>query len=456
VSDCHASSASRFREEVGDFLPWCWTALGWEVVRDDDGVPWLRVPDKLRHELGDCEAIPIPAHAHAATPRSTGCQPVPEPPSSEPSSSAPTSPDSPSWTDVLHILGKLDRAAHAAPACQPTSVHELTPRLFDAYTVEAGRVMLGGGTLEDLPLLRATGLVRSADDGRPLRLVHCFVTIEGQPVEHKLLASLHVDDLAPLRRPPRLPPGELPSWLATARQQLPAAAPGERIEPLIVTVVWCKYFRCKLIFEIGDARAELPFSSWAQWLIDGDVSPPPFHCRHTNRESFHVVRTDDGLITVPEAVAVCEQSGRRVLETSLATCELTGRHVLRELLAACPISGQQLLASERVTCAMCGQAVSPKSSAGQQCHACRALRAVRRDDPRMALVFGEHPKLEQWSRWRLSETATVYILRGSSFFRQLLVVVDRESLDPLRLAESTFLSRRWSPIAPELWHEYLG
>jgi hypothetical protein len=50
----------------------------------------------------------------------------------------------------------------------------------------------------------------------------------------------------------------------------------------------------------------------------------------------------------------------------------------------------------------------------------------------------------------------VYILRGSSFFRQLLVVVDRESLDPLRLAESTFLSRRWSPIAPELWHEYLG
>ena len=84
------------------------------------------------------------------------------------------------------------------------------------------------------------------------------------------------------------------------------------------------------------------------------------------------------------------------------------------------------------------------------------MRAVRRDDPWMALVFGEHPKLEQWSRWRLSETATVYILRGSSFFRHLLVVVDRESLDPLRLAESTFLSRRWSPNAPELWHEYLG
>ena len=28
---------------------------------------------------------------------------------------------------------------------------------------------------------------------------------------------------------------------------------------LAVTVVWCKLFRCKLLFEIGSARAELPF-----------------------------------------------------------------------------------------------------------------------------------------------------------------------------------------------------
>ncbi|MCL4206024.1 MAG: hypothetical protein KJ000_26365 [Pirellulaceae bacterium] len=424
-----ATPTSQPIEEIDHFLTWCWAALGWEVASDESGVSWLRVPEPLRVDLGGCEAIPVSATASANTP---------------------------SWMDILQVLGKLDRAAHAAPASQPTSVHQLTPRLFDAYTVEAGRVMLGGGTLEDLPLLRATGLVRSEESGEPLRLVHRFSTIEGQTVEPKLLASLHLDDLAPLRRPPRLPPGDLPTWLATARMHLPAAAPDERIEPLVVTIVWCKYFRCKLTFEIGDARAELPFSSWAQWLIDGDASPPPFRCRHTDRESFHVVRTDDGLITVPEATAICEQTGRRVLETSLATCELTGRRVLRDLLAACPISGQQVLASELVTCAMCGQPVSPKSMAGQQCHACRALRNVRRDDPRMAIVFGSHPKLEQWSRWRLSETATVYILRGSSFFRQLLVVVDRESLDPLRLAESTFLSRRWSPIAPELWHESLG
>jgi hypothetical protein len=66
-----------------------------------------------------------------------------------------------------------------------------------------------------------------------------------------------------------------------------------------------------------------------------------------------------------------------------------------------------------------------------------------------------YPKLRQWSRWRLGETAAVHILRGSSFLRRLLIVVDRESLDTLRLAEGTVLSRRWSVIAPERWNEYL-
>jgi hypothetical protein len=36
-----------------------------------------------------------------------------------------------------------------------------------------------------------------------------------------------------------------------------------------------------------------------------------------------------------------------------------------------------------------------------------------------------------------------------------LIVVDRQSLDTLRLAESTVLSRRWSLIAPERWNKYL-
>ena len=432
-------------EEISHFLPWCWTALGWDVVRDECGAEWLRIPEPLRCELGGREAISIPAlTTDPAAGPSNGSPPTAE------------SPPSPSWIEVLRALGKLDRAAHAAPACQPTSVHELTPRLFDAYTVEGGHVMLGGCSLEDHPLLRTTGLVHSTvQQQQPLQLVHHFTTIEGQRVEPELLASLHVDQLTPLRRPPRLPPPEIVFWVSLGRRQLADIAGSEALEPLLVTVVWCKYLRCKLTFEIGDAQAELPFSSWAQWLTDGGVSPPPFVCQHTGRESYHVVCTDDGVITVPEAVAVCEQTGRRVLETRVAVCELTGKRVLRELLATCPISGQQVLAEELVVCAMCGQQVSPSASTAGQCQACRTLRTVRRDDSRLQRVFDRYPKLQHWSRWRLGETAAAHILRGSSYFRRLLIVVDRESLDTLRLAEGTVLSRRWSLIAPERWNEYL-
>jgi hypothetical protein len=128
-------------------------------------------------------------------------------------------------------------------------------------------------------LIRSTGLV-PGDEAQPtLQLVHHFTTIEGKPVEPELLLdSLHVDQLTPFRRPPRLPPPEMASWVSAGRQQLAEITEGQAIEPLLVTVVWCKYLRCKLTFEIGDAQAELPFSSWAQWLTDGGVSPPPFVC----------------------------------------------------------------------------------------------------------------------------------------------------------------------------------
>jgi hypothetical protein len=436
---------SRSFEQIDRFLLWCWTALGWQIVRDERGIQWLRVPEPLRNALGGCEAIPIQPQAASVV-------------DGQPDNSPPTT-DSlrkPTRNELLHVLGQLDRAAHAAPACQPTSVHELTPRLFDAYTVDGGHVMLGGCSLEDQPLIRSTGLVPGDQALPTLQLLHHFTTIEGKPVDPELLDSLHVDQLTPLCRPPRLAPPEMASWVSAGRQQLAEVTKGQDIEPLLVTVVWCKYLRCKLTFEIGDAQAELPFSSWAQWLTDGGVSPPPFVCPHTGRQSFHIVCTDDGVITVPEAVAVCEQSGRRVVETALATCELTGKRVLHELLALCPVSGQHVLAEQLVVCTMCGQQVSPKCSTGGQCRACRTLQSVRRDDLRIERVFGEYPKLAEWPRWRLGETDTVWILRGSSFFRRLLVVLDRESLAARRLAEAAILSRHWTPIAPEQWSRHLG
>lgn len=439
-----AVSTTRSSEDIDAFLTWSGTALGWEVVLDDRRVPWLLLPSVLQHEMGGVDRIcPSPTVAVVAEA------------SADPTAVAVEPPSSPTWIDVLHKTLEMGQAAHAAPASQPTSVHELTPRLFEAYTVDGGHVMLGGCSLEDHPLLRTTGLVSIDQDRQMLQLVHHFTTVDGQPVEPELLVSLHVDQLTPLRRPPRLPPPELPSWVAAGCRQLPRSGIDPSAEPLLVTMVWCKYLRCKLTFEIGGVQADLPFSSWAQWLMGGEVKPPPFVCPHTGRESYHVVLDDDGLMTVAEAIDECQHTGRRVVETSLAVCDWTGQRVLRSLLAPCPVTGQQLLADQRVTCAMCGQQVSPKASSGGVCQACRSLRTVRADDSRLVPVLQRYPKLRSWSSWRISQTDTAWILRASSVFRRLLVVVDRHSLDALHLAESSLFSRGWSPVPNDRWDQHL-
>ncbi len=438
-----ALSTTGSSEEIDAFLTWCGTALGWEVVPDERDVPWLLIPAALQEEVDGIEKISAdPATAVVAEA------------SADPTTVAVQTPSRPTWIEVLCKVVATDQAAHAAPASQPTSVHELTPRLFEAYTVDGGHVMLGGCSLEDYPLLRSTGLIGIDQDRQMLQLVHHFTTVDGQPIEPQLLASLHVDQLTPLRRPPRFPPPELPSWVAIGRRQLAQATDDLSAEPLLVTVVWCKYLRCKLTFEIGSVQADLPFSSWGQWLMGGEVKPPPFVCPHTGRESFHVVLDDDGVITVAEAIAECQHTGRRVVETSLATCDWTGQRVLRTLLAPCPVTGQLVMADHRITCATCGQQVSPKASSKGHCQACRSLHAVRGNDPRLGRVLERYPKLTQWSTWRISETNTAWILRASSVFRRLLVVVDRQSLDALHLAESTLLSHHWSPVPADRWDQH--
>jgi hypothetical protein len=416
--------------EGSDFLRWAWAALGWHVECRPDGSSWLHLPPMLQAEFGD--RIPIRTGEAAAGET-----------------------DEALLIATLQSLRQLGDAVHAAPACQPTSVRQLTPHLFEAYTVEGGRVRLGGCTLDDFPLIRMTRPGRSGVGGPSWRLVHWYTTPDGQAVDPQLVQSLHVDHLVPLARPPRLLPGQLNSWLSAARRQSPPDEGHDPLEPPLMTLIWCKHLHCKLIFEIGEARGDLAFSTWAQWLIDGQVSPPPFRCPRSHRESYRVVATDDGQVTVPEAVAVCEHTGRRVLESGLTVCEITQRRVLAELVQTCPVSGQRVLVSEMVTCAVCAQAVSPQAAIGGSCHACRSLKTVHHDDAVMARLLGEHPALEQWSRWRMAETQSAYILSGSSLFRRLLVVLDKESLDPIRLAESSFLSRRWSPIPRQQWRHYL-
>jgi hypothetical protein len=153
---------------------------------------------------------------------------------------------------------------------------------------------------------------------------------------------------------------------------------------------------------------------------------------------------DEGTIVPFEAIGACTQSGKRVLASDLETCQATGAKALPEFLASCPVSGARVLRDALVSCETCQQLVSPAACAAQQCNACRSLAKVRKDDPRMARLLGEYPKLDRWPRWKLADTATAYVLVANSLAKRLLLVVDKNDLDVLRLAKGSPFSKKWT------------
>jgi hypothetical protein len=427
---------------VRQFFLGALAAIRLPVEEQEEGVFVLSVPEPLREKFADRELIRFTFRSPAV------------PQGSEPEE---LSLVSPLGKTILSRLKDEAVVAHARPKDQPISVHELTSRLFRAYTVDKGSVRLSGCSLEDTPLLRYTYLLRAGHVGSAPRLVHVFASPDDRPVDDELLAALHVDQLTVQEgRPPRVAPDDLGRWLDFGRRRAPLVAHGEEAEFVLATVVWCKYVDCKLLFEIGDSRAEATFQGWAQLLVDGAAQPPPFRCPATGCQSYRVVATEDGRITVPEAIAVCEETGRPVLITDLETCAVTGRRVLAERLVACPVSGERVLRSALASCSQCRQEVSPHALVGAQCQACRSLQPALRDAPAIARVLGEYPKLDRWSRFRMAETDTAYIVIASAFLRRLLVVLDKESLDVLQLAEGSRLSRSWTEVPEGMRDEYLG
>jgi hypothetical protein len=119
------------------------------------------------------------------------------------------------------------------------------------------------------------------------------------------------------------------------------------------------------------------------------------------------------------------------------------------------MTGQPVLATAMVACAMCSQLVSPAAVKHGRCIACRNLQGVDKADPRIARVLRKYPELGRWDHWRISEMAAVWVLVASGWLKQLLVVVDRDSLELRTLATASRLARRWVVAAPVQHREVL-
>lgn len=337
----------------------------------------------------------------------------------------------------LHLRGD---AVHARPRVQPMTVTDVTAALFSAYQVEGGQLHLAGCQLTDHPFLRLS--FASDVPGDAIR--HVFVAPDGSSVAPELVPQLGLDDLEPiLRLPPRLDESALRSLVAAGRRiaakQSTTRDPGaSTVEPLATAIVWVRHAEGRLQFTLGKSTASQAFSSWARLL-----KPQPFVAKHSGASTFHLAATDDGRVDAAEQVAVCEESGRRVLRQELVECAVTHKWVLADFTDVCPVSGRAVLRHEFVTCPTCKQRVSKGVIEGGACAACRSLAKASKDDPRLAWILGEHAGLDRWSRWQLAETQTVYIAEASSLLKRLLVVVEKESLAVRRLAQAHRLSTTW-------------
>jgi hypothetical protein len=77
------------------------------------------------------------------------------------------------------------------------------------------------------------------------------------------------------------------------------------------------------------------------------------------------------------------------------------------------------------------------------------MKSVKKADPRMARVLHEHPALDRWRHWRISETSRVYVLVARGLLRRLLIVVDKETLELRHLATGSRLSGGWTIVEPD-------
>lgn len=427
MSSPPSTAAAESDTGLCDFTQWMLAALGCECGHEDGTVIVRSVPASLRSKLRCGESFRLKFS-----------------PAESPDAAESPTPDSPLVRSLIAELKATQIIGRAAPAHQPESVRDLSQRLFDHYTVDTGSVHLGGCTLEDRAILRVTYVERSNASGAKLRLGHHFTGLTGQPIDASLVESLGLWQLVPMMRSIRVADDQCARWQQIGETAIQSLKDGNDCEVLLITAVWCKYAEGKLAFVIGDATASISFSGWAQRFVDGGEMPPGLACPSYPQGSHHLASTDAGEIVPFEAIATCSESGRRVLSGELETCQATGAKALPEFFAICPASGDRVLRKSLVDCTTCQQTVSPNACEAKQCSACRSLAKVSKDDPRMARLLGVYPKLDRWSRWKLAETAAAYVLVASSLVRRLLLVVEKNELEVLRLAKGSPFSNKWT------------
>lgn len=340
---------------------------------------------------------------------------------------------------VLELAERLrnrEQPPEARPVHQPTAVHDLANRLFNAYKLDGcGQAHLAGCHFEDVPLVRAT---RIDDSGDTPVIEHRLFDELGVEVDWAQVVDLGADEVAAVAETeptPRLDAGRLQRMVESARRSVSDDAFGA------ITLVWVKRAWGRLRFDFGDESVDAEFSGWARTL-----KAPSVVCPATGVETFHLTATDDGRIVAAEAIVVSAVSGRRLLVDDLVECQATGQLAEAEYLTPCAASGEQVLKSELRTCERCGLRVAPSAVRGGGCSACLGAQRATIKPSVWTAILTKHPGLMRHA-WRTSRTGDVYLLEASGWLRRRVVTIDAESLDVTHAAEGSRFSSVWRAVS---------
>jgi hypothetical protein len=187
------------------FTLWAAERLGLDVGHDGQGRFWLEVPQSAREEFEGAERVPFTFdHELYAASRETDLELA--------------APGSRMLTWLIERVRELGNVAHAAPADQPASVHEISSRLFPAYTLDGGTARLAGCALEDRLVLRFTWRLRLEGLEPRDELLDVFLADDGKELSTQQRKDLGLEQLVSIERPPRAEPGRL-EWLVEAGEQ---------------------------------------------------------------------------------------------------------------------------------------------------------------------------------------------------------------------------------------------
>mgnify|MGYP007073179983 FL=1 len=378
-----------------------------------------------------------------------------------------------------------------APPQQPEHVSEISQRLFSAYTIDGGSVHLAGCTLEDRWVVR---FVRSSANDANAELV---IGPDGRELASELRHELGMDQLAEVATPDvamdnvpaqngksefgATPRSVSPQQLARIAEQIqlgirrlvgPAneGAPGKEgsaqghhdndsitairdaLQDIAeVQLIRTRWVSGKLRFTYRRQTVDAAFAGWARSL-----TAPEVECPRTGKLTRHLSTTDDERLAAAESIETCEKTGQRVLQGELKQCSISGTRCLPEYLGHCAVTNLPVMRETLVECPHCRQQISPASLSGAKCYGCRKLASVSKNDARLSLILTEYPKLDEWRRWRLSETEVNFIVTARRGFQRLMVVIEKETMQVGFLARAGWRPRWTAVESVEEQAEILG